>query len=1008
MMYTVVLVIILGMVAAIVLPSQLILIYWYWKGVDSVSPLLLLEYLVKIFFRKEPLFINLQHFYNTMKKNGKKFGGYHLLIRPIFVPTDLDLIRKMLINDFDHFTDHIGYVNAEIDPISLNIFNAKGSHWQRIRSKLSFAFTPAKSKIMFETVLKTAEDFKQLMKKYVERNESFDMKEVSERFTTDIIISYGFGIESNALRSGTSEFRKLVSELIASFRIMLVVFFPELFSLLTLRTYSKNVTNFFTDLVEGIAKYRKQNGIARDDFIHHLLQNSSDHTITNSEVKQMNRGDMGLSLNEMAAQCFAFYSAGYETSAAAISFTLHELALNQEIQNKAREEINIILENHNGKITYEAIKEMEYLNNCLFESLRMYPPVPTNTRLCTKSYKIPNSNVVINKGMYVFLPMYAIHRDPEHFPNPDTFDPDRFSKGRNTSRESASFFPFGDGPRKCIGYKFGILQVKVALVVLLKHFRFFPHPDVDVPLNDFDHFTDHVGHVNAETDPISLHMFNAKVIILGLVAVITLPSQLTLIYWYWKGVDTVSLLSLLGYLVKIIFKKEPLFISLQHFYNTMKKNGKKFGGYHLLIRPIFVPTDLDLIRKILINDFDHFTDHIGYVNAETDPISVNVFNAKGSHWQRIRSKLSSAFTPAKSKIMFETALKTAEDFKQLMKKYVDRNESFDIKEVSERFTTDVIVSYGFGIESNALQSGTSQFRKLVSELLASIRIMLAVFFPELLSFFRITTYSKNFTNFFINLVEETAKYRKQNGIVRDDFIHHLLQNSSDHTITNSEVMEMNRGDIGSSLNEMAGECFSFYSAGYETSAIAISFTLHELALNQGIQNKIREEIKVILEKHNGKITYEAIKEMEYLNDCVYESMRVYPPVPTNTRLCTKSYKIPNSNVVINKGTYVFLPIYAIHKDPEHFPNPEKFDPDRFSKRGNKSRESAAFFPFGDGPRKCIGYRFGIVQVKVALVVLLKHFRFFPHPDVDVPLKFSSTFFLNSLNPLKINVETLEE
>ncbi|KAK5640023.1 hypothetical protein RI129_010834 [Pyrocoelia pectoralis] len=505
-------------------------------------------------------------------------------------------------------------------------------------------------------------------------------------------------------------------------------------------------------------------------------------------------------------------------------------------------------------------------------------------------------------------------------------------------------------------------------------------------------------------------MYNViLVIILILVAVIVLPPQLTFIYWYWKGVDTVSPLSFLGYLAKLIFKKEPLFINLQHFYHTMKKNGKKFGGYHLLIRPVFVPTDLDLIKKMLISDFDHFTDHIGYVNAKDDPISLNIFNAKGANWHRIRSTLSSLFTSAKRKVIFDTAIKCGEDLKQLVNKYVERNESLDVKEVNERFTTDIFVSYGFGIESIALQSGTSECRKLVADFAASIRFMLIIFFPELFSLFRMTSYGKKVTNFFINLVEATAKYRKENSIIREDFIHRLLQNSSDHTITNSGVKEMkNRGDKGFSLNEMAGQCFFFYGAGYETSAATISFTLIELALNQGIQNKVREEIKIILEKHDGKITYEAVKEMEYLNNCLYESMRKYPPVHTNTRLCTKSYNIPNSNVVIKKGTYVFVPIYAIHRDPEHFPNPDTFDPDRFSKGRNNNREPPAFMPFGDGPRKCIGYKFGILQAKVALIVLLKHFRFFPHPDVDVPLKFGSTALLNTLNPLKINVEKLDE
>ncbi|KAK5639915.1 hypothetical protein RI129_010726 [Pyrocoelia pectoralis] len=144
------------------------------------------------------------------------------------------------------------------------------------------------------------------------------------------------------------------------------------------------------------------------------------------------------------------------------------------------------------------------------------------------------------------------------------------------------------------------------------------------------------------------------------------------------------------------------------------------------------------------------------------------------------------------------------------------------------------------------------------------------------------------------------------------------------------------------------------------------------------------------------------------NLIISESLRKYPPAPTITRLCTKSYKIPNSKVVMNKGTYVFIPIYAIHRDTEYYANPDKFDPDRFSKESINNRPPLAFLPFGDGPRKCIGYKLGIVQVKVALVVLLNHLKFFLHPDVSIPLQLSPTLSLNTLSPLKLIVEKLEE
>jgi len=85
-----------------------------------------------------------------------------------------------------------------------------------------------------------------------------------------------------------------------------------------------------------------------------------------------------------------------------------------------------------------------------------------------------------------------------------------------------------------------------------------------------------------------------------------------------------------------------------------------------------------------------------------------------------------------------------------------------------------------------------------------------------------------------------------------------------------------------------------------------------------------------------------------------ESFRMYPPGFAIERVCTKPYKIPNTNVHVKKGTIVLLPVCGIHHDPRIYPNPEKFDPERFSAENKATRSSYHFIPFGHGPRNCIG------------------------------------------------------
>ena len=154
---------------------------------------------------------------------------------------------------------------------------------------------------------------------------------------------------------------------------------------------------------------------------------------------------------EAAAQAFVFFAAGFETSSTTMQFALYELSLNPEIQEKTREEILKVLEKHDGKITYESIYEMNYLGRVIDETLRKYPAVPVLQRECTKDFTIPDTKVVIPAGMQVQVPIYGMHMDPEHFPNPGKFDPDRFTEEEKSKRHHYAYLPFGEGPRNCIG-----------------------------------------------------------------------------------------------------------------------------------------------------------------------------------------------------------------------------------------------------------------------------------------------------------------------------------------------------------------------------------------------------------------------------------------------------------------------------------------------------------------------------------------------------------------------------
>lgn len=122
-------------------------------------------------------------------------------------------------------------------------------------------------------------------------------------------------------------------------------------------------------------------------------------------------------------------------------------------------------------------------------------------------------------------------------------------------------------------------------------------------------------------------------------------------------------------------------------------------------------------------------------------------------------------------------------------------------------------------------------------------------------------------------------------------------------------------------------------------------------------------------------------------------MRKYPPAGLLFRKVSKPYYVPEYDFTLEIGTPIWIPVYSIQHDPENYPNPEMFDPDRFTPDKVKLRNPLEFLSFGDGPRNCIGARFGMMQTKVGLVMLLRHFKFTTCDETTVPLEISHTEFI---------------
>jgi cytochrome P450 family 6 len=162
-------------------------------------------------------------------------------------------------------------------------------------------------------------------------------------------------------------------------------------------------------------------------------------------------GHLRITDDLLAAQAFIFYAGGYETSASTVSFLLHELALNQEIQERAVNEINEVLARHDHQLTYDALKDMTYVTQIFDEILRMYPVADPVHRKASAPYKIPGTELTLEKDAEIMVSIRGIHYDEKYYPDPYKFDPDRFTPENVKSRHPCVYLPFGLGPRNCVG-----------------------------------------------------------------------------------------------------------------------------------------------------------------------------------------------------------------------------------------------------------------------------------------------------------------------------------------------------------------------------------------------------------------------------------------------------------------------------------------------------------------------------------------------------------------------------
>ncbi|XP_059612804.1 probable cytochrome P450 6a14 [Phlebotomus argentipes] len=457
-------------------------------------------------------------------------------------------------------------------------------------------------------------------------------------------------------------------------------------------------------------------------------------------------------------------------------------------------------------------------------------------------------------------------------------------------------------------------------------------------------------------------------------------------YWEERGVPFIKPSFPKGNLVTV-GRTEQFSYMMRRFYFELKDQGSPIGGIYFSVKPVALALDLDFIKTILIKDFQHFHDR-GFYNDRNDPLSDHMLVMEGERWKNLRTKLSPAFTTGKLKLMFPIIKDISAKLVACVEREIVKDGDIDLDTYMSRFSIDVIGSCAFGLECNSLNDPDTEFYRMGRKAFyetghQAFKRWFATTFKSLATFLRFRVTRKDVAEFYTGIVKKTVSYRESENVERNDFMNLLIQ------LKNKGKLDDDPGkSVGKiTLNEVIANAFLFLVAGFETSSMTMKCCLLELAHEIKIQGRLREEISSVLRRYGNKITYEALSEMKYLDQVIYETLRKHPVAGTLARCLETDYKVPKTDVVLEKGTHVFIPIMGIHRNPDFFPDPDKFDPDRFTPEAIKSRHPCAYLAFGDGPRNCIGMRFGMMQTKIAISGLLMNYKFSPCDKTNFPVKY---------------------
>uniref|UniRef100_A0AAG5CXD5 Cytochrome P450 n=1 Tax=Anopheles atroparvus TaxID=41427 RepID=A0AAG5CXD5_ANOAO len=368
-------------------------------------------------------------------------------------------------------------------------------------------------------------------------------------------------------------------------------------------------------------------------------------------------------------------------------------------------------------------------------------------------------------------------------------------------------------------------------------------------------------------------------------------------------------------------------------------------------------------------------------------LGEGLLTSRGRKWHTHRKVITPTFHFKILEQFVEIFDRQSSTFIKVLQPYAESGKSFDIFPQVTLCALDVICESAMGTKVDAQLNSTSSYVMAVKEITNLIQYRFYDFLIRYDFFFRLSANSRkqkkviqalhNYTYSVIRGRRQQLEQRAASGSDADEslgdhdlgikkrmaFLDMLLQATIDgRPLTDLEIRE---------------EVDTFMFEGHDTTTSAISFLLQSLAKNPDVQQRVFEEVRSIVgDDRSQRVTLAMLNDMSYLDLVIKETLRLYPSVPMIGRKMIETTEI-NGKTFPAGANLIIMPFF-LGRDPKYFPNPEKFDPERFNvERSAEKTNPYQYIPFSAGPRNCIGQKFAVAELKSLVSKVLRHYEILP-------------------------------